>query len=208
MNIRTVAPLFLTAGLLSAAAFAFAACNDDDDASPAPTATAAAVATATSVVEPTATAEGPEDFNGGREPVEGTLGENTGVPPLGTLIDVRTGQHDAFDRVVFEFIDAPPEYRVEYVDEAIGCGSGEAIDVDGAAFLQVRFNVAQAHDDQGELTIDATTIAPGLPSILEAVQTCDFEGVVIWVLGLPEELGFQVTALEAPLRLAVDIAHP
>lgn len=206
MNIRTLARLFLTAGLLSMAAFAFVACNDDDDESPAPTATAAA--TATSVAEPTATVEGPSDFNGGREPVEGNLGENTGVPPLATLVDVRTGQHEGFDRVVFEFIDAPPEYRVEYIDEAIGCGSGEPIAVDGAALLQVRFNIAQAHDEQGQPTVSFDRASPGLPSMLEIVRTCDFEGVVIWVLGLPEELDFQVTALEAPLRLAVDIAHP
>lgn len=203
MNLRTLAPLLMAAFL----ATGLVACKDSKNASPAPTATAAVVASPTGAA-PTATAEGPSDFNGGREPVEGTLGENTGVPPLGTLVDVRTGHHDAFDRVVFEFIDAPPEYRVEYIEQATGCGSGEPIAVDGAAFLQVRFNVAQAHDEQGNPSVSFMRASPGLPSMLEIVQTCDFEGVVTWVLGLPEELDFQVTALEAPLRLAVDIAHP
>lgn len=208
MNTRRLAPLLLAAALLSLTALAFVAC-DDDNGTPAPTATAGAgAATPTAAVAPTATEEGPSDFNGGRDPVEGTLGENTGVPPLATLVDVRTGQHEQFDRIVFEFIDAPPEYRVEYIDQAIGCGSGEPIDVDGAQLIQVRFNIAQAHDEQGSPSVSFTRASPGLPSMLEIVQTCDFEGVVIWVVGVPAELDFQVTGLDAPLRLAVDIAHP
>jgi hypothetical protein len=121
---------------------------------------------------------------------------------------VRTAGHEGFDRIVFEFSDALPGYRVEYVDEAIGCASGEAVDVDGAALLQVRLVPAQAHNEAGNTTIPATQLRPTLTAIGHAVLTCDFEAEVTWVIGLSEELDFRVVDLEDPFRVVVDVAQP
>jgi hypothetical protein len=187
------------------------ACGDDGngqgaDATPTQQATQPAPepigATATPAPEPTEGAP----FEGAQDPVEGTVGG--GGDSVATLRDVRTGQHEGFDRIVFEFEGGSPGYRVEYVDGAVGCGSGEPVDLEGSAFLQVRFTLAQAHDEAGKATIDATELAPGFVTILEAVQTCDFEADVTWVLGLSQRLDFRVTPLTDPLRLAVDIGHP
>ena len=181
-----------------------AACGDNAS-TPSPTATdAAPAASPTSPLEPTA----PAEFEGGRKPVEGTLSTGPTDEPLGTLVDVRAAEHEGFDRIVFEFSGTPPNYRVEYVDEAIACGSGEPVEVEGAVFLQFRFTAAQAHDEQGQATVDFTQTSPQLPSGVFVVQTCDFEDDVTWVLGLPGELDFRASPVDGPPRLVVDVAHP
>ena len=148
----------------------------------------------------------PPAFAGSRDPVEVSVGALLQTP---LLIDVRTGLHEGFDRVVFEFETSRPGYRVEYVTPPIQqCGSGNEEPVDGSAFIQVRMTPAAAHDDVGQPTFGATELLPGLATILEVQQTCDFEGIVTWVLGLSEEVDFVVSALPDPFRVVVDVAHP
>lgn len=181
-----------------------AACDDDDGSAPSPTSTlseTAPLATDT----PAATAEAtPPPFEGSRDPV--VVVNDTG--PVALLVDVRAAEHEGYDRIVFEFEDALPGYRVEYVDQAIACGIGEAVDVEGNALLQVKMQPANAHNDLATPTFGSQEITPGLPSILEALQTCDFEADTTWVAGLAEEADFAVTTLTDPFRLVVDIAHP
>jgi hypothetical protein len=208
---RTWLPLTIVA-LVASVLVAFAACKGDNKKTETPTATPAATAApATPPSEtPAATAPGPTEgpFEGAQDPVEGRLGDEATPPPVGTVVDVRAGEHTAFDRIVFEFADAGADYTVAYVDGPVGCGTGEPMPLDGEAFLQINLHPAQAHDDAGQTTIDALEFSPGFPAIVAAVQTCDFEGYVTWVVGLPERLDFRVTEVEDPLRLAVDVAHP
>jgi hypothetical protein len=182
---------------------AIAGCEDSSVAPVPQTPTVAP--TPTGGVEPTAQ----PTFQGARQPVEGTLGARTGTPGPGMLIDVRAAGHaEGFDRIVFEFEGEPPDYRVEYVSQAVNCASGEPVAVIGPALLQVRFSPAQAHTDAGVPSLNRTDILLDLPSILNAVQTCDFEGVVTWVVGLLQDEDFAVIPLEDRLRLAVDVRHP
>ncbi|MEX0785794.1 MAG: hypothetical protein WD939_04075, partial [Dehalococcoidia bacterium] len=157
---------------------AAASCGDGDGDQPAPTSTLPAAQPTATVegVEPTATAA-TTPFVGSREPVEKPVGDITDTPHL---VDVRTGMHEGFERIVFEFDAADPGFRVEYIEEAITCGSGEVLDVDGSAILQVRISPAAAHDDAGAPTFPQQDLRPSFASILEAIQTCDFEGVVTW----------------------------
>ena len=202
-------PAALAVLALSALLF-LVACEDEDGDGPPPTATTAA----TAVVSPTAPAvatDTPEPvptgaFEGGRDPVEAPA-QSQGAP---LLADVRTGEHEGYDRITFEFEgDGRPAYRIEYITPpATGCGSGLPATIAGAALLQARFAPANAHDDQGTPTFGSTELTPGLTSIVEAVQTCDFEADVTWVIGLSQEVDFRVLELEDPPRLAVDIAHP
>lgn len=130
-------------------------------------------------------------------------------PPL--LVDVRTGRHDeeGFDRVVFEFRSVLPGYRIEYVQSPItACGSGLPVTIAGNAFLQVRMVPSGAQEKDGHATFGPTELTPGLPSILEVARTCDFEGVLTWVVGLGAEADFTVLVLTNPYRLVVDVAHP
>ncbi len=198
--------LLLAGGLL-----VLAACGGDNGGSATPTPTTSegvtpAVSPTAPEDTPTPEFTAPPEFDGTREPVEGAgLGSGTG-----TLVDVRAGGHEGFDRIVFEFEGALPPYRVEFVSAPItGCASGLEEEVAGDAFLQVRFSPAAAHDiDTGEPTFEPLELTPGLPVLLEAQSVCDFEGVVTWVMGLSEETDFRVFDLEEPYRLAIDVERP
>ena len=202
-------PAALAVLALSALLF-LVACEDEDGDGPPPTATTAA----TAVVSPTAPAvatETPEPvptgaFEGGRDPVEAPA-QSQGAP---LLADVRTGEHEGYDRITFEFEgDGRPAYRVEYITPpATGCGSGLPYTIAGTVLLQVKFSNTNAHDQQGNSTIDANEITPGLPTLLEGELTCDFEADVTWALGLSYHADFRVLELENPARIAVDLQHP
>lgn len=130
-------------------------------------------------------------------------------PDAPILRAVRIGSHDGFDRIVFELdSDGLPQWHVSYIDPPIiQCGSGNAVPVEGTAWLQVRFNGANAHTVAGEGTSGPMRRAPGLPSLRELVRTCDFEAEVTWVAGVAGEKAYRPRVLEAPARLVIDIAH-
>jgi len=122
---------------------------------------------------------------------------------------VRTGKQAAADRLVFEFDGAGlPAWQLEYLDgPARDCGSGDAVQVAGAALLQVRFTGARAHTDQGKPAAGPQRRALALPVARELVRTCDFEGEVTWVLGVSRPAVFTAKALSKPSRLVIDLGH-
>jgi len=125
-----------------------------------------------------------------------------------TLVDVRHGTHDGFDRIVFEFAEAVPSYHVEYVDAPQWqCGSGEEVWLSGDAWLQIDLEPTNAHTEEGEPTLDHYAFAPDYDVLFEARQVCDFEAVVSWVAGTGSPNGFRVFELDDPARLVVDIKH-
>lgn len=125
------------------------------------------------------------------------------------LRDVRAASQQGFDRIVFELEgSALPGYRVEYVaPPAVQCGSGEPVEVAGAALLQVRLSPAQAHTEAGEATVRERERHPGLPILQEMESVCDFEADVTWVLGVAARNRFRVQELASPARLVIDIEH-
>jgi len=207
-------PLFvLLASVLVVVLLTGIACGDDDEngtSAPSPTPSEAADTptegpTETAGPTPTATEE---PFSGAREPVGKA---DLQAPPVATQTDIRHGAHTDYDRVVFDFVDNSPGYVIQYVDPPIlQDASGLEVEIEGKAFLQVRFSTAQAHDEAGNLTIDEAKleIMPGLTSVVEIERTGDFEGYVTWVLGLPEELDFRVYDLDDPIRVVIDVGHP
>jgi hypothetical protein len=124
------------------------------------------------------------------------------------LRDVRIGVHPeegGWDRIVFEFAGDLPPGRVEYVQDVSACGSGMPVPLRGAAILAVRFDQTAAHTEAGQPTIARNMIPGPGETILEARQTCDFEGHVEWALGVKGRQRFKVTLLDNPRRVAIDI---
>jgi hypothetical protein len=195
------------------------ACGGDDsptDVSPAPgTSSPQATAAATSqaaTAEPTAKSANAEPtqqptaqpFEGGTDPVVAPPSSNE----VATVVDVRAAVHGGFDRIVFEFAgDEVPGYKVEYVDAAAACGSGEPVVLPGPATLSVELRPAAAHDDDGESTVDVSEIELGGGAITKAESTCDFEAIVVWAVGMTGERPFNVFELGEPARLVIDIAN-
>lgn len=122
---------------------------------------------------------------------------------------VRHAGQPGFDRVVFEFDKrGVPGWRVSYVDgQAFACGSGDPVRIAGAALLQITFFPAQAHTDNGKPTSVARRQKLSLQVARELVQTCDFEGEVIYVIGLARANAYTPRPMSDPSRLAIDIAH-
>ncbi|MCX6023675.1 MAG: hypothetical protein NTZ05_18465 [Chloroflexi bacterium] len=171
----------------------------------APTATPVPGAPAT----PTAPATpAPPPFTGTRLPL---VKDAQPGAPAAVLTNVRIGSNAGFDRVVFEFRNARPGYRIEYVQPPIKYdASGMTADIAGNAFLRVRLTPASGFDQAaGQLAYTGPAeFALSMHSLREAEQTGDFEAVLTWVLGLQQTTDFRVLELEGPTRLVIDTAHP
>ncbi|HVH13237.1 MAG TPA: hypothetical protein VM759_09305 [Longimicrobium sp.] len=122
------------------------------------------------------------------------------------LQDVRAGVNAGFDRVVLEFLGSSvPGYRVEYVDRAQQCGSGDDVRTAGDGMLAITLRGTQAHDERGRATVSARDRRLQMPVIKGYEFSCDFEGVTQLVLGVASPNRYRVTELQNPTRLIVDV---
>jgi hypothetical protein len=135
-----------------------------------------------------------------------------GGGPVALLTDVRVAGQSGFDRIVLEFDgEQMPSYRVTYATPPITQdGSGEEMDVDGQAFLELRLSPASGVDLSGPefrmVYEGPERFRPSDTAVLvEFVRTGDFEAHLSWVAGLRERAPFAVAHLENPLRLVVDV---
>ena len=146
--------------------------------------------------------------------IKGTFGPTErATPPVNPLIlrAVRTSlrTEEGTERVVFEFDGAGmPGYSIAYEPALHECGTGDAVPVAGNALLRVRLQPVNAHAQQGEQV--SSTIAERNRKVEQAymkqvVQSCDFEAVVEWGIGLREKKRYRVLHLDSPTRLVVDI---
>jgi hypothetical protein len=148
----------------------------------------------------------------GENDFEGTAGitdKKYDIKTTAVLKEVRAAAHENFDRVVFEFEGAEmPSYRIEYVDKPVrACGSGDVVPLKGDGWLQIRFNNAAAHTEDGQPSVKNRAQSPNLKIIKEMKLTCDFEAEVEWVLGVASPNKYRFIELKNPTRLAVDIKH-
>jgi hypothetical protein len=156
---------------------------------------------------------------GGIDPLEGAgttpvQGEPTGHETA-LLERVAVGRHEGFDRVVFQFKNHLPGYRVEYVEPPLKQdGSGNVVQVEGNAFVVVRMEPASGFDltkDEGELVYKGPRriegSAVGTSIVREVVRVGDFEAVLNWAVGLDERVDFRVRTASSPARLIVDFRN-
>jgi hypothetical protein len=127
----------------------------------------------------------------------------------GLLTDVRVARQDGFDRVVFEFDGGMPGYRVAYTERPVlEDGSGDEVEVSGAAVLEVRMEPAAGFKMVGEhpeRTYKGPDRVRGDTEVVrEAVRVGDFEALLTWAVGLDAEVPFLVTTLDSPDRLVID----
>lgn len=182
--------------------------SSDDDGEPAAEPRPATTTTVTT----TETTDGIDPLDGaGTNPVQGDAsGDETAL-----LDRVAIGRHEGYDRVVFQFRNDVPGYRVEYVQPPIKeDGSGNVVQVKGNAYIEVRMEPASGFDlttGEGELVykgpkrIDGA--AAGASVVREVVRTGDFEAVLTWAIGLEEKVDFRVTTTQSPARLIVDFRN-
>jgi hypothetical protein len=130
----------------------------------------------------------------------------SGEPAL--LNALRVTKNASFDRLVFEFRERVPGYRIEYVDRPTrDCESGQLRRVEGSGRLELQFFPAQAHAEGGEPVFRGRELKPALSVVRELERTCDRNGVVTWVVGTKAVNHYRAYELTAPPRLVVQIDH-
>ncbi|MET8413553.1 hypothetical protein ABZV34_36870, partial [Streptomyces sp. NPDC005195] len=145
----------------------------------------------------------------------GSLPKTAADTDAGSLTDIRTGEHDCYDRMVFDVPTAgtgPIGYTVHYVDAFYQDPSGIRIPLSGGAIIEIRVS-APAYDPETHAATYPGRGGQALPGVdltgyrtfREAKFGASFEGVTQVGLGVRARLPFQVSQL--PHRLVVDVAH-
>lgn len=119
----------------------------------------------------------------------------------GSLTEVRTGRGQDFDRVVFDFgSGALPRYTVSQAASFVAT-SGRTVPVQGNAHLAVRFDGAGSMGSYR----GPNALTPGREMVREVKLVDDFEGIMVWGIGLERHSCPRVSLLASPTRLVVDI---
>jgi hypothetical protein len=192
----------------STALLAVSGCGDSEERS------GQGAGTTTAATPTTTTTE-----TNGIDPLEGASTKTIESEPSGEgialLERVAIGRHEGYDRVVFQFTNHVPGYRIGYVDPPIKeDGSGNVVQIKGNAFVVVRMEQASGFDltkNEGELVykgprrIDGASA--GTSVVQELVRSGDFEAVLSWAVGLSDRVDFRVRTASLPARLIVDFRN-
>lgn len=226
----SLSSLLRPAAAVAVAALVLSACTntpaEDPTTEPAPTATTSAPTTpATDAPTGSPTPTGTSTATG--VPTGGPADEPTGgsaLPPMsaepqtsedfpgggGDLLPtgVRTGTHDGFDRVVVDLEGSDvPGWSARYVEEAVQDGSGNVVEIDGEAILEVVFSGGRYPEEDEDYPAGSTDVEGS--TVLEEVRLDGvFEGLTQLFLGVSSPEDFRVFTLTDPVRLVVDVAHP
>jgi hypothetical protein len=156
---------------------------------------------------------------GGIDPLDGAGTTTVSAPARGegtALVErVALARHEGYDRVVFQFRNRLPGYRVGYVEPPLReDGSGNLVKAEGNAFVLVRMEPASGFDlevPEGKLIYEGPRrlkgADAGTSTVRELVRVGDFEAVLGWAVGLADRVDFRVLTLEGPPRLVVDFRN-
>ena len=124
-----------------------------------------------------------------------------------TLQDIRVGQHEGYDRVVFEYAGTgTPSYLAGYVDTPRQQASGNPMQVPGTAHLELI--VQGTAGDMMRTDAPITQIGSkgvSTRSVQDVYLASIFEADSQFFIGLDRKRGFHVFTLENPTRIVVDI---
>lgn len=187
---------------VTATALVLAGCSAGAD-EPAPSPAVSVDTPTSSAPETTTSDEVPRDA---REKVS-PAGEGAKL----TVVDIRTGRHEGFDRVVYELGgEGTPGWRVGYVDEPLQQGSGNEVPVAGDAVLQVLIDGSAYPFDSGVEQYDGPdpVLAEAGGSVVEVSGSGVFEGVTQSFIGVAAHgTPFSVYSLTGPTRVVIDVAR-
>lgn len=171
----------------------------------------------TELVSPSASSSAAPSASGSAEPSPPAFAATTGVDteePVGgplSVVAVRVATQDGYDRVVFELDgkeSGEPGWRVEYTDDPAQQGSGNPVEVEGAATLAVVITGSGFPMDTGATEVsDDPTLPAELESIQDVVLEATFEGQYQAFIGTTREAPFRVFRLSNPTRVVIDVQH-
>ena len=123
----------------------------------------------------------------------------------GNVIGARTGQHECYDRLVFDIAPGSGRlgYNVRYVSELTGPGSGLPIPISGGAKIQITINAPST------LSTGTRTFS-GWRTFRQLKNLGSFEGYTDYGLGVRARLPMRVFVLtntDGGRRLVIDVAR-
>ena len=129
-----------------------------------------------------------------------------GVP---VLTAIRTGRHGSYERLTLQFTSSFGEANVRYVPVVRADPSDKVVPLQGLSYLQIVVHGAVAHWQGTPIApyTGPSTVTPGYPTLKQVSISGDFEAVLSFGVGLGRTAGFQVTRLQSPDRLVVDVAE-
>jgi hypothetical protein len=129
------------------------------------------------------------------------------------LVDVDLGDQGTADRVTFTFDgdDGEAGWRVRYVDEAVQQGSGNVLDIEGAAILELNLTGMALPPDLPPDIEDDVVVSETFPfdgeGIVEVEVGSVFEGQQQIFIGTTGRQPFTVERLPNPQRVYIDVEH-
>ncbi|MET0132019.1 MAG: hypothetical protein ABW215_00345 [Kibdelosporangium sp.] len=127
----------------------------------------------------------------------------------GELVDIRAGQQDCYDRLVFDFTGNVNGFHVSYVDEMFEDPTANPVPLRGGAKLSVTA-FGPAYNEAGQPTYTYPNRAElvnvtGFRTFRQVAWAGSVEGSTTVGLGVRAQLPFRVLTL--PNRVVVDVAH-
>lgn len=131
---------------------------------------------------------------------------------LANIVDVRIGEHDGYDRIVFEFEQGLPEITLgratpPFTQDA----SGLPIEVEGDSFLRLTMRGGTKQTESGTSSYDGPTeFEPDFEVLEHLVEGGDFEAQSTWYVGLDEDDDVCVRVFgldDGSPRLVIDLEH-
>jgi hypothetical protein len=165
-------------------------------------------------------AESPASTSGESPPAEPTVDPSSftcdlpivGQPTvaIANIVDIRVGEHEGYDRLVFEFEQGIPEFTLARSEPPFTRdGSGDPMQVDGASFLTLVMRGGTKQTDEGTSSYQGpTAFHAAFDALVHAAEGGDFERQSTWHLGLSHEACVHAFTLDDPPRLGIDIEHP
>jgi hypothetical protein len=128
---------------------------------------------------------------------------------VSVLTAIRTGRHGSYERLTLQFTSSFGEAKIYYVPVVHADPSDKAVPLQGLSFLQIVVHGAVAHWQGTPIApyTGPSTVTSGYPTLKQVSISGDFEAVLSLGVGLGRTAGFQVTRLQSPDRLVVDVAE-
>ncbi len=130
------------------------------------------------------------------------------------VVNIRSGQHYCFDRLVVDLEGTVAGYTARYVPQVVQNGSGFAVPLRGNAFIQLTVN-SPSYDEDGNATYTPAnkaelTDVTGYQTFRQVATAGSYEGYTSVGIGVRGRLPFRVFTLAGPgtgSRLVIDVAH-
>jgi len=125
------------------------------------------------------------------------------------LTDVRMGEHNGHDRVVFEFSGGRPAVTADRVPTVYADPKGTPVALAGQSNLRVVFRGASGVCGQPlhRTWTGPSVLTPYYPELLVVCAAGDFEGYLSFGIGLAARGSCHVSTLASPDRVVIDFSH-